>query len=206
MVSQDHYFSSAPGSARTLGSVSFELGGEPVTVQASSGTFSATRLDPGTAVLLEHKDRIAGDTLVDVGCGWGPIALTLGHAQPHARILAVDPNSRARELTELNARSLGMPHIQVLSPEEVPEELIVDQIWSNPPIRIGKAALHTLLTTWFSRLAPNGEAWLVVAKNLGADSLQRWINSHGAGAFRAERVSSKKGYRVFVVTRSINTL
>ena len=71
-----------------------------------------------------------------------------------------------------------------------------DEIWSNPPIRIGKAALHDLLRSWLPRLRPGGAARLVVARNLGADSLQRWLIDQG---YACERAASAKGFRVLVV-------
>jgi 16S rRNA G1207 methylase RsmC len=75
----------------------------------------------------------------------------------------------------------------------VPAEVRFDEIWSNPPIRIGKEPLHALLLTWLPRLAPGGRAVLVVGKNLGADSLQRWLGEQG---YPTTRLASAKGFRV----------
>ncbi len=69
-------------------------------------------------------------------------------------------------------------------------------IWSNPPIRIGKPALHDLLHTWLARLDADGSASLVVQKHLGADSLQRWLIELG---YRCDRVGSKAGFRLLTV-------
>jgi 16S rRNA G1207 methylase RsmC len=84
-------------------------------------------------------------------------------------------------------------------PGEVPADATYDEIWSNPPIRIGKDALHDLLLTWLPRLAPGGRAVMVVGKNLGADSLQRWL---GAEGWPTERRASAKGFRVLETRRS----
>jgi 16S rRNA (guanine1207-N2)-methyltransferase len=70
------------------------------------------------------------------------------------------------------------------------------EIWSNPPIRIGKQALHDLLLTWLPRLAPGGRAVLVVGRNLGADSLHRWLEEQG---HPTTRIGSAKGFRVLEV-------
>jgi len=182
--------------------VQMTLGGQLVTLTAPSGTFSADGLDKGTRILLDSAPSPPPNgVFVDVGCGWGPIALSLAIASPEARVYAVEVNERARAATEANAASLDLENIDVCSPDEYPENVKIDLIWSNPPIRIGKAALHELLHTWLNRLSPIGEAWLVVAKQLGADSLQKWLNDGGAGDFSCERVRTDKGYRIVRVTR-----
>lgn len=202
-MSADHYFSAAPQSEESSHPLTMTLAGREVTLSVPSGTFSADGLDRGTQVLLKTAPTPPTEGLfVDVGCGWGPIALSLGLHSPAATVWAVDVNERARNATRDNAKTLGLENVQVCSPEDFPRNVAVDLIWSNPPIRIGKAALHELLTTWLNRLGPKGEAWLVVAKQLGSDSLQRWLNEGGAGAFVAERVDSDKGFRVLRVARA----
>lgn len=160
-------------------------------------TFSPDRLDPGTRVLLAEAPAPAGTTLADVGCGWGALTVALARRAPEATVWAVDVNERARALCRLNADRLGVgDRVRVVAPEEVPDDLAVDTIWSNPPIRIGKAALHDLLATWLGRLRPGGTAELVVHRHLGADSLARWL----AGGGRAvTRRATHGGYRVLAV-------
>ena len=199
----DHYFSSDPRSPATLGVIDVDIRGRHHRVQVASGTFSPGGLDRGTAVLLAHTPPppVSG-VLVDVGCGWGPVTLALATEAPHATVIAVDTNPRARELTQANALAAGCDNVEVLGPDEVPEALLVDCVWSNPPIRIGKKALHELLTTWFHRLTPTGQAWLVVAKHLGAESLTRFINTDHEGAFVATRFARDKGFHVIQVRRA----
>ena len=84
--------------------------------------------------------------------------------------------------------------MRVGAPDDVPPELPFAAIWSNPPIRIGKPALHELLTRWLGRLTPDGVAHLVVHKHLGADSLQRWLTDDAG--HRAERIATSGGYRI----------
>ncbi len=169
----------------------------------AAGVFSADRLDKGTQVLLSHVPEPASQgTFLDLGCGWGPITLALAQASPQANVLAVDVNERALELTARNAESLGLDNVRVLGPQALLAELgdsgaRLDLIWSNPPVRIGKQALHELLDTWLGLLAPQGEAWLVVGKNLGADSLSRWLAGRG---YAVARAASSKGFRVLQVT------
>ena len=79
---------------------------------------------------------------------------------------------------------------------DIPDDLQFEAIYSNPPVRIGKAALHELLLTWLRRLRPGGSAYFVVQRNLGADSLAAWLGTEG---FQVQRLKAKKGYRVLVV-------
>jgi 16S rRNA (guanine1207-N2)-methyltransferase len=192
----EHYFvdPSVPSDRRRM---TVGLGGREVEVVTDRGVFSKDEVDDGTRVLLDAVPPPAGDHLLDLGCGWGPITLALAFAAPEATVWAVDVNPRARELCADNARSLGLTNVRVAAPDEVPAEVRFGGIWSNPPIRIGKPALHELLTTWLGRLADGGEAYLVVAKNLGSDSLLRWLQETG---FDASRYAAKKPFRVLRVS------
>ncbi|WP_020520451.1 class I SAM-dependent methyltransferase [Catelliglobosispora koreensis] len=194
----DHYFSADPESSAKTQSIDFNVRGRHYTLLASTGVFSAGRLDPGTAVLLKKSDlpgpEIAGP-LLDLGCGYGPIAVVLADHAPNAEVWAVDVNSRARELAERNTNGRK---VKVSAPHLVPAEIEFEQIWSNPPIRIGKQELHELLLLWLPRLKADGVAWLVVAKHLGSDSLQKWLIEQG---WPTEKHASGSGYRVLKVSR-----
>ena len=171
-----HYFSAQPAGPFTRKPLTVDLAGETRRLQTSSGIFSPDGIDKGTAVLLADVPAPAPQgNLLDIGCGWGPIALTMALRAPHARVYAVDVNERCVTLTNENAALLGLGNVTASTPEAVDPELRFDTIWSNPPIRIGKDELHALLLLWLPRLAPGGSAWLVVQKNLGSDSLQRWL-------------------------------
>lgn len=171
----------------------------------SGGVFSPKHLDQGTAVLLAWLDREPEDTagsgpILDLGCGWGPIAIRAALAHPDRDVWAVDRNARARDLTAENAARLGLERVLVAAPDDVPEELTFAAIHSNPPIRIGKAALHDLLRRWLPRVAPGGRAALVVAKHLGAESLQRWIAAEFPD-FDVARAARDRGFHVLTATR-----
>ena len=138
-----------------------------------------------------------GDRILDLGCGWGPIACVAAVRAPWATVWAIDVNERARQLTAHNAEQAGVAaRVRVAAPDEVPGDLRFDRILSNPPIRIGKAALHELLRTWLARLGPSGRAHLVVQKHLGSDSLARWLDGQGHAT---TRLTSRAGYRVLEV-------
>ncbi|MFT0847864.1 methyltransferase [Actinomycetaceae bacterium L2_0104] len=208
-MSNDHYFSSVPAGEAISVERRVHLRGDEYSVETRSGVFSHERVDKGTAVLLDKvpdPSLAAGELAVDVGCGWGPITLSLAAAiaasspeeAESADVWGVDVNERARELTAINLQRAGLVG-SVYSPEEAFAALgerKVSLIWSNPPVRIGKEALHSLLLSWLSVLADDGVAYLVVQKNLGADSLQKWLRQKG---FDCQKLGSAKGFRVLEV-------
>jgi len=198
-----HYFSAQPDTTSDPRTVRLHLPDLSLTLTTDRGVFARDGVDPGTKLLLLHgPEPTPGDTeLVDLGCGYGPIALTLARRNPQARIWAVDVNERARSLCRTNAADNGLGNVTVVGPDDFPSDLAVDRIWSNPPIRIGKAALHELLSRWFDRLAPGGTAHLVVQKHLGSDSLHRWLERSG---WATTRRRSQSAYRLLDVSARID--
>ncbi|MEZ0579576.1 class I SAM-dependent methyltransferase [Nocardioides sp. MH1] len=193
-MSDDHYFTADPAAPFQRAAVSADVWGHRLELSSGSGVFAQGRVDIGTSVLFRETEPPTGGRILDLGCGYGVIGLAICAAAPDARVTAVDVNRRAVLLAGENAASIGVAdRYRALTPEEVPADATFDEIWSNPPIRIGKAALHELLLTWLPRLAPGGRAVLVVGKNLGADSLQRWLGEQG---YPTERLASAKGFRV----------
>ncbi|MGI9610138.1 MAG: class I SAM-dependent methyltransferase [Acidimicrobiia bacterium] len=166
-----------------------------------NGVFSPDQIDRGTRYLLRTGPQpgYSNKNIVDIGAGYGPIACALATWNPQATIWAVEVNERARALCETNVASLSLDNVNVVSPDQVPENLLPDQIWSNPPIRIGKKALHELLLFWLRRLRPWGSAHLVVQKNLGSDSLHKWLQTQ---QFEVVRRGSERGYRILDVTHA----
>ena len=196
-MDQPHYFQASPDVPSRPGRIEVDLAGRRVELETDAGVFSARGLDPGTAVLLENLGAVpASGALLDLGCGYGPLALALATRAPSAQVWAVDVNDRAVELARRNGAALGLDNLRVGGPGDVPGETTFAGIWSNPPIRIGKPALHSLLESWLSRLTPTGRARLVVQKHLGSDSLARWLVGQG---FPTERITSKRTYRVLEV-------
>lgn len=169
----------------------------------SDKVFSGSRLDLGTRQLLAEAPPLPpSGTFLDLGCGWGPLAVTMALESSAATVWAVDVNSRALDLTKRNAELNEAGNIVVLPADQALERAHTEgirfsTIWSNPPIRIGKDAMRHVLLSWLTLLQPNGHAYLVVQKNLGADSLISWLSSAG---FPARKIASKKGYRIIEVS------
>jgi 16S rRNA G1207 methylase RsmC len=201
-MESEHYFSAQPAGPGVRRPLSVVLDGQRRDLETSSGLFSPDGIDKGTAILLGAVPDPRGTRLLDIGSGWGPLALTLALRSPEAEVYAVDVNERCIALTRDNAARLGLGNVRTGSPDDVDPSLEFDTIWSNPPIRIGKTELHALLLRWLPRLAPGGEAWLVVQKNLGADSLQRWLAESLPAGFAVRRAETSKSFRILHVQRS----
>ncbi|MGO5287489.1 class I SAM-dependent methyltransferase [Pseudoscardovia suis] len=202
------YFAGAPTTEDVRRTITVALRGRGVPMDVSNGVFSTDRLDLGTRVLLKHAPQPpAHGTFLDLGCGWGPIAVALALESPHADVWAVDVNERALDLTRSNAERNGCANVRVSAADAVPQDVRFDLMWSNPPIRIGKEALHELLMQWLVRLTVGGRAYLVVQRNLGADSLIPWLQQAldsqcGEQSFAVSKNASSKGYRVIEIVRA----
>jgi len=193
----DHYFTASPSAGSAPRTVRLDLPDLSLSLATDAGVFSAGGIDAGSKLLLltVPPPPPAGH-LLDLGCGYGPLALTMATRSPEATVWAVDVNERARELCTRNAVAAGLTNVRVVAPGEVPPGTRFAAIWSNPPIRIGKAALHELLSGWLRRLADGATAHLVVQRHLGADSLGRWLEGEG---FTVRRLASRQAYRVLGV-------
>lgn len=194
-MGSDHYFSPSPRSGGGTRTIRVRLAGREVELVTAGGVFSPEHLDEGTRVLLDAVPAPPQTGhLLDLGAGWGPIALSLAMQAPDATVWAVDVNERALDLVRRNAARLGLTNVNAVLPGDVPDDVRFATIWSNPPIRVGKQELHAMLAHWLPRLADDATAWLVVAKHLGAESLQRWIATELG--LDVERADKSKGFRV----------
>lgn len=198
----EHYFAENPQAKERRREIDITIRGKDLTVATANAVFSGEHLDRATRILLAEVPAPpeTGNAL-DLGCGWGPIALGLALESPELSVWAVDVNERAIELTNENSQRHGLNNVRAGKADSVPADALFDVIWSNPPIRIGKAALDALLATWLPRLAPGGNAWMVVGKNLGADSLQKRLAASLGEDYDVSRYSTNGGFRILRVER-----
>ena len=195
----EQYFERTPRSTPVGNSFDWIVDGRELRVDTAGGVFARRGLDDGTEFLIERAPLPpTSGAALDLGCGWGALALALALRAPHLHVWAVDVNERAVSLTKTNALRNGLENVSAVLADDVPTDITFDVIWLNPPIRIGKRQLHELLRTWLTRLSPRGEAWLVVSRHLGADSLVDWLIAEG---WQTERVASRHGYRLLQVRR-----
>jgi 16S rRNA (guanine1207-N2)-methyltransferase len=200
-MSSDHYFSSSPRSDFSTRTIRVRLAGRDLDLVTAGGVFSPEHLDQGTRVLLDSVPPPPADGhLLDLGAGWGPIALSLALQSPDATVWAVDVNERALDLVRRNAARHGITNVNAALPGDVPADVRFAAIWSNPPIRVGKQELHAILAQWLPRLEAHAAAWLVVAKHLGAESLQRWLADELG--LDVERAANSKGFRVLAARQT----
>ena len=196
-MSNEHYFAASPESELKLRTIHARIAGRVYELQTANGIFSPEHIDTGTQVLLANVPQPPpGGNVLDLGCGWGPIALTLAIESPRSTVWAVDVNERALDLVRRNAEIVGATNVRAVTPDQVPDDVTFTTIWSNPPIRVGKNELHGLLEKWLPRLDSASDGWLVVQRNLGSDSLHRWLQATFPDDFTFVRTATNKGYRV----------
>lgn len=199
----EHYFSAQPSGEFVSNEIAVRLAHGDYTVETAGGIFSPDHIDAGTEQLLYSVPNPPEQgRFLDVGCGWGPLALTLALEAPAAEIYAVDVNERALELTRRNANRLNLKNVHVSQAENVDPDITFDLIWSNPPIRVGKAELHSIMNTWLPRLTTGGCAYLVVAKHLGADSFEKWLATEFSATHEVSRADTRKGFRIIKVVKT----
>lgn len=196
----EHYFSSEPASPEKMRRIRVHLAGRDLDLTTAGGVFSPDHLDTGTAVLLGNTPTPPpGGNFLDLGCGWGPISLELALQSPRATVWAVDVNERALDLVRRNAELLQLDNVHAVTPDDVPSDIVFKTIRSNPPIRVGKRELHDMLERWIPRLDEHSDGWFVVARNLGSDSLQRWLADTFADGYSIYRAATSRGFRVLKV-------
>jgi 16S rRNA (guanine1207-N2)-methyltransferase len=199
-VSSQHYFEARPQAAHRPGLVRVVLPDVYLELATDSGVFSPGRLDPGTRFLLDQAPPPPPTgNLLDLGCGYGPVACVLATRAPAATVWAVDVNERALGLCARNAAAAGLTNVRCVTPDSPELPRAFAGIWSNPPVRIGKEPLHDLLRTWLARLAPGARACLVMGRNLGADSLHAWLAAQG---WPVTRLAARSGYRLLLIEQS----
>lgn len=163
------YYAENPDSAHDIHELKVTLLGHPFTFLTDSGVFSKKMIDYGSQVLLNTVDFEKGKTLLDLGCGYGPLGISLAKVQG-VQATMVDINNRAIDLAQKNAEKNGVT--ANIFQSNIYEKVTgtFDYIISNPPIRAGKQVVHTIIADSINYLNDGGSLTIVIQKKQGAPS------------------------------------
>ncbi len=194
-IMADHYFTNQPNSKTDKKIFSFTLRGNDLKFQSDSGVFSRNEVDFGSRVLINvfTFPEIEGNIL-DVGCGYGPIGLSIAKDDPDRTVEMIDVNLRAIELAKDNAKVNKIENVNIYESsiyENVTGKYAA--ILTNPPIRAGKSVVHEILRGAHEKLLPGGELWVVIQKKQGAPSAIDLMNEIYD---EVEVVKKDKGYYI----------
>lgn len=189
----DHYYTQTPTSAHQYQTAAYMYRGVKLAFTTDAGVFSRGEVDFGTDALLKSlPDEMAGRVL-DLGCGWGAMGVSVGKRYPQCRVVMTDVNERARELAEKNARDNGVSALAVQGDGLENVEGAFDYILTNPPIRAGKQVIYRLFSDSAKRLTENGFLYLVIRRQQGAESALKYLKTIFA---LAETVEKSGGFWV----------
>ena len=189
----DHYYTPLPESEHNTRLVQVNILGRSLTFETDAGVFSKNELDPGSRLLIEAMGGLSGRVL-DLGCGWGPVGVSLGAANPEAQLVLSDVNERAVALAQKNIRANGLTNAQaVVSDAFSALSGSFDHVVTNPPIRAGKQAIYAMFDEAHERLTPGGTLTIVIRKQQGAPSAQKHLLSVFGNA---ETIARGGGYHV----------
>ncbi|GGG05058.1 hypothetical protein GCM10010912_57230 [Paenibacillus albidus] len=190
-----HYYSQQPEVRHDRRTIQTVLRGKSFRFTSDAGVFSKGDIDYGSRVLIEAMDIPEGSSVLDVGCGYGPIGISAAYLAPAGHVTMVDINSRAVELARENAQHNGIRNVTVMESDVLGalSGQKFDVILTNPPIRAGKAVVHQIFEEAYSHLNDGGNLWIVIQKKQGAPSAVAKLESLFPVV---EEVGKDKGYRV----------
>ncbi len=192
----DHYYTKDPQSASDIRKLEVMLRQQKLSFFSDSGVFSKGKVDFGTQLLIESIDCLPVNAqILDMGCGYGPVGLTLAKEAPQRHVTLVDNNQRAVELTKRNAELNGIHNVTIKHSYlfDALGQTSFQAILSNPPIRAGKEVVYSLLEQSFHHLSQRGEMWIVIQKKQGAESA---FNKLQTIFPQVQEMAKKKGYRI----------
>ena len=197
-----HYFQDDPNLASNIKEISFEINGITMKLLTDNGVFSKNNVDEGSYAFLKVLLPLdLGNRILDLGCGYGTIGLTLAKAHEQARITLADVNPRAIALCKRNAELLKLsPRVTILQ-SDIYEKIEgpYDSIVVNPPIRAGKAVTYRMYEEAKQYLIDGGSLYIVIRKAQGAPSASKYIESIFGNITLLKR---DKGYYIYRATKS----
>lgn len=197
----DHYYTNRPAAEHDRRTIEVELRGKKVRLVTDAGVFSKSGLDYGSRVLIDALEIPEKASVLDVGCGYGPIGIAAGILGATS-IVMLDVNERAIELARENAAANGVPQAKAMQSDllEAVSQERFDVIITNPPIRAGKETVHRLFEQASECLKPGGSLWIVIQKKQGAPSAKAKLEELFE---RVDEVTKDKGYRIYKAVKSL---
>lgn len=191
----EHYYSKNPTAAHDVHRVEETLRGRKFTFVTDAGVFSKKGVDYGSKALIAAMELPEGASVLDVGCGYGPIGLTAASVIPRGKVTMVDINERAIELSRQNAEKNGITNVEILQSDMLSEVMDrkFDIVLTNPPIRAGKETVHRIFEQAYEVLNPGGSLWIVIQKKQGAPSAFAKLESLFS---KVSEIGKDKGYRI----------
>lgn len=191
-----HYYTQNPTTEHDVKLIEATLRGRLMRFYTDSGVFSKAEVDYGSRVLIETMVVPPGASVLDMGCGWGPIGISAALLNPTGQILMVDVNQRALDLAARNAKLNGAANTSVLQSNAFTNltDRTFDVVLTNPPIRAGKDIVFSIYEGAANHLNPGGSLWVVIQKKQGAPSTQKKLNELFSSVHIRER---DKGYYIF---------
>lgn len=196
-----HYFTNDEKLASNPRSVIYSINGIEFDLESDIGVFSKNRLDYGSEVLIKSLlSENLGNSLLDLGCGIGPIGLTLAYFSPQLNVVCSDVNTRALSLCEKSARRLGLEKRITCLRSDIYIEIEgkFQSIVSNPPIRAGKKVTYEIYNGAKDHLIDGGSLYIVIRKAQGALSVKDHLEELFGNVTVLDR---SKGYYVLKATK-----
>ncbi len=191
----DHYYTSKPQTESKPRHWTFKLLGHSFSFETDAGVFSKSEVDFGSRVLIDaFKMPNINGAILDVGCGYGPIGLSIANANPDRTVYMMDINERAVTLSQKNAQVNGVQNVRIFVSDGlsmVDTDVEAAAILTNPPIRAGKETIFRFYDGAYDRLVPSGELWVVIQKKQGAPSTVSYLEEKFS---EVDIVEKKKGY------------
>ena len=174
-MTNDHYYTEHPNSESRPAEARFTYRGKEFSLTTDAGVFSRGELDAGTRILLNALPDSLSGSVLDLGCGWGPVGVCVKTLNPGCAVTFADINSRALELTRKNAEKYGVEGVFIQSDGFSAIEGMFDCVITNPPIRAGKKTIYQMFADSAERLNPGGTLYLVIRKQQGAPSALQYL-------------------------------
>ncbi|MGE5674618.1 MAG: class I SAM-dependent methyltransferase [Mycobacterium leprae] len=197
----EHYYTARPEAEHAEEQFTATLRGMEITFTTDRAVFSRERVDFGSTLLIETMQIDPTDTVLDLGCGYGPVGIVAGRLAANGKVYMVDVNERACDLARRNLAANGVTNAEVRSGDGLApvRGIVFDKIITNPPIRAGKAVIYQMIHDAHDALKHGGSIWVVIQTKQGAPSMKRHLEEVFGNVADVDR---KAGYHILKAVRA----